>query len=193
MSARSSRGRSEESEVTAARRSDSAGEESAAAMSAWAEERSDGRRWEGSEGNEAMDEAATSGSGKERSEAREESSSGSRRSGGSGSARRRSSARRLHTADDGAARISVATVRATADTSARRALLQRLQQRRRLPQRVRRPQVGRDLRHEEVHLAAGDRRRWGRWEVGGTVVVVADLERRGEREHEKVTKSQCYY
>jgi hypothetical protein len=48
-----------------------------AAMSAWAEERSAGRRWEGREGKEVMDEAATSGSGKERSERREERRSGS--------------------------------------------------------------------------------------------------------------------
>lgn len=67
MSARSSRGRREERDVTAARRSDSAGEERAAAMSACAEERSVGRRCDGREGKDAMEEAATSGSGKERS------------------------------------------------------------------------------------------------------------------------------
>jgi hypothetical protein len=93
------------------------GEDSAAVISAWAEERSEGSRWEGSDGNEAIEEAATSGSGKERSERREERRSGSRMSGGSGRARRRSSARRLQTAEEGADRISVATVRASAETS----------------------------------------------------------------------------
>jgi len=64
MSTRSSHWRREDRDVTVARCSDSAGEESAAAMSAWAEERSDGSRWEGSQGKEAMEEAATRGPGR---------------------------------------------------------------------------------------------------------------------------------
>lgn len=181
MSARSSRGRREEREVTAARRSDSAGEERAAAMSACAEERRVGSRCEGSDGNEAMEEAATSGSGKDRSERREESRSGSRRSGGRGSARRRSSARRLQTAEEGAARISVAAVRASAETSRPAAHCCRACKSAddcRRASEERRSVVICAMRRSIVppsQLGSGDRRSWGK-----VAVVVQIWEGRGE-------------
>jgi hypothetical protein len=175
-SARSSRGRREERDVTAARRSDSAGEDSAAVMSAWAEERSEGSRWEGRDGNEAMEEAATSGSGKERSQQREE------RVEDVGRQRERAEeVEREALADGGGGRgedLVGDGAGERGDVAARGALLQRQQQRGRLPQRVRGAQVGGDLRDEEVHRAAASPAIAGAGEEGGSL----DLRKTGDKD-----------